>query len=75
MLPGSRAYNASVRGKAPSFLARCAVALGSPVMATFLVDGSGVVRQQRLGALVAGAGDQEWTPAWLKQVVRALSAV
>lgn len=42
--------------------------------ATFLVDGSGVVRQQRLGPLVPGAGAQDWSPTWLEQKIRALGA-
>jgi peroxiredoxin len=40
--------------------------------ATFLVDQQGVVRQQRLGPLVEGGANKEWSRAWLAQQVRAL---
>jgi thiol-disulfide isomerase/thioredoxin len=40
--------------------------------ATFLIDRQGVVRQQRLGPLLAGNADTTWSEAWLAQQVRSL---
>jgi thiol-disulfide isomerase/thioredoxin len=42
--------------------------------ATFLIDRQGVVRQQRLGPLLAGNADTTWSEAWLAQQVRSLLA-
>ncbi len=42
--------------------------------ATFLIDQQGVVRQQRLGPLLAGSADTTWTEAWLAGQVRSLLA-
>jgi len=43
--------------------------------ATFLIDQQGVVRQQRLGPLLAGgAADTTWSEAWLATQVRSLLA-
>lgn len=40
--------------------------------ATFLIDQHGVLRQQRLGPLLAGGPDTTWTEAWLATQVRSL---
>ncbi len=42
--------------------------------ATFLIDQHGVVRQQRLGPLLAGGPDTTWSEAWLATQVRSLIA-
>ena len=42
--------------------------------ATFLIDQHGVVRQQRLGPLLAGDADTMWSEAWLATQVRGLLA-
>ena len=42
--------------------------------ATFLIDQQGVVRQQRLGPLLAGNADTTWSEAWLATQVRSLLA-
>jgi len=42
--------------------------------ATFLIDQHGVVRQQRLGPLLAGGPDTTWSEAWLATQVRSLLA-
>jgi peroxiredoxin len=42
--------------------------------ATFIVDRSGVVREQRLGPLVSGDGDTPWSQAWVEARVRQLLA-
>ena len=43
--------------------------------ATFLIDQHGVVRQQRLGPLLAGNADTTWSEAWLATQVRSLLAL
>jgi thiol-disulfide isomerase/thioredoxin len=40
--------------------------------ATFLIDQQGVLRQQRLGPLLAGGADTTWSEAWLADQVRSL---
>jgi thiol-disulfide isomerase/thioredoxin len=40
--------------------------------ATFLIDQHGVLRQQRLGPLLAGGADTTWSQAWLATEVRSL---
>jgi thiol-disulfide isomerase/thioredoxin len=40
--------------------------------ATFLIDQQGVLRQQRLGPLLAGGGDTTWSEAWLADQVRSM---
>jgi thiol-disulfide isomerase/thioredoxin len=40
--------------------------------ATFLIDQQGVLRQQRLGPLLAGGADTTWSEAWLAAQVRSL---
>jgi cytochrome c biogenesis protein CcmG/thiol:disulfide interchange protein DsbE len=40
--------------------------------ATFLIDRQGVLRQQRLGPLVAGGAETAWSGAWVAAQVRAL---
>ncbi len=40
--------------------------------ATFLIDQRGVLRQQRLGPLLAGGPDITWSEAWLATQVRSL---
>ena len=40
--------------------------------ATFLIDQQGVLRQQRLGPLLAGGGETTWSEAWLADQVRSL---
>ena len=40
--------------------------------ATFLIDKSGVLRAQRLGALVDGDASKTWSQAWVEQQVRDL---
>ena len=42
--------------------------------ATFLIDQQGVVRQQRLGPLLAGSAETTWSEAWLATQVRSLLA-
>src|SRR6185437_1970762 len=42
--------------------------------ATFLIDQRGVLRQQRLGPLLAGGTDTTWSEAWLAAQVRSLLA-
>jgi thiol-disulfide isomerase/thioredoxin len=42
--------------------------------ATFLIDQHGVLRQQRLGPLLAGNADTTWSEAWLATQVRSLLA-
>jgi thiol-disulfide isomerase/thioredoxin len=42
--------------------------------ATFVIDQQGVLRQQRLGPLLAGGPDTPWTEAWLAAQVRNLLA-
>ncbi len=42
--------------------------------ATFLLDRSGVVREARLGQLLAGDAQTAWTPDWLAARIRALLA-
>lgn len=41
---------------------------------SFLIDKSGVLRQQRLGALATGGRDTAWSSDWLGDQVRALLA-
>lgn len=40
--------------------------------ATFLIDQQGVLRQQRLGPLLAGGPETTWSEAWLADQVRGL---
>jgi thiol-disulfide isomerase/thioredoxin len=42
--------------------------------ATFLIDRQGVLRQQRLGPLLAGGAETVWSEAWLADQVRGLLA-
>jgi thiol-disulfide isomerase/thioredoxin len=42
--------------------------------ATFLIDQRGVLRQQRLGPLLAGGAETTWTEAWLAAQVGSLLA-
>jgi thiol-disulfide isomerase/thioredoxin len=42
--------------------------------ATFLIDQQGVLRQQRLGPLLAGGPETMWSEAWLAAQVRSLLA-
>ena len=42
--------------------------------ATFLIDQRGVLRQQRLGPLLAGGAETTWSEAWLAAQVRSLLA-
>lgn len=42
--------------------------------ATFLIDQRGVLHQQRLGPLLAGAADTTWSEAWVATQVRSLLA-
>jgi hypothetical protein len=42
--------------------------------ATFLIDQQGVLRQQRLGPLLAGGPDTPWSEAGLAAQVRSLLA-
>ena len=42
--------------------------------ATFLIDQQGVLRQQRLGPLLAGGSETTWSEAWLADQVRGLLA-
>jgi thiol-disulfide isomerase/thioredoxin len=39
---------------------------------TFLIDKSGVLREQRLGELLAGGADTTWSEAWLEDQVHSL---
>lgn len=40
--------------------------------ATFLIDQQGVLRQQRLGPLLAGGAETTWSEAWVAEQVRAM---
>ncbi|MDQ3811330.1 MAG: TlpA family protein disulfide reductase [Chloroflexota bacterium] len=40
--------------------------------ATFLIDRAGIVRNQRLGPLLAGDSATQWSEAWLAEQVRSL---
>jgi len=42
--------------------------------ATFLIDRQGVVREQRLGPLLAGGSETTWSEPWLAEQVRGLLA-